>query len=48
MFMANMSHEIRTPMNAIVGLNQLLMDTPLTPKQMEYVKAINISCENML
>ena len=28
-FLANMSHEIRTPMNAVIGMTQLVLDTPL-------------------
>ena len=31
-FLANMSHEIRTPMNAIIGMTELALDTPLTPR----------------
>ncbi|WLT30498.1 hybrid sensor histidine kinase/response regulator [Geothrix sp. PMB-07] len=42
-FLAVMSHEVRTPLNGILGMSDLLEDTPLDPVQREYVEAIRIS-----
>ena len=37
-FIAAMSHEVRTPLNAILGMSDLLAQTPLEPDQREYVE----------
>ena len=46
-FLANMSHEIRTPMNSVLGLIELLEDSPLSEEQRNRLRKIRTSARTL-
>jgi len=47
-FLATMSHEIRTPLNGIMGMAELLVDSPLPSKQRQYAEIVHVSGKALL
>lgn len=47
-FLANMSHELRTPLNGVIGFARQLQKTKLTANQLDYLKTIEKSAQNLL
>ncbi|HEY9788639.1 MAG TPA: PAS domain S-box protein, partial [Candidatus Obscuribacterales bacterium] len=47
-FVANISHEVRTPISAVLGMAELLLDTPLSSEQQSFVRIVSESGQSLL
>ncbi|MEJ2200388.1 MAG: ATP-binding protein, partial [Desulfuromonadaceae bacterium] len=47
-FLANMSHEVRTPMNSIIGMTELVLDSPLSRYQQDCLETVKYSADSLL
>lgn len=47
-FVANISHELRTPINGLIGMSALMLRTPLSPEQTDYLETFYRSAEGLL
>ena len=47
-FLAAMSHDIRTPMTGVLGVVDLLAETPLSAEQRQYLDTLRTSGESMI
>jgi CheY-like chemotaxis protein/two-component sensor histidine kinase len=46
-FLASLNHEIRTPLTGILGMADLLLETPLNPEQQDYVSTTRLCAETL-